>query len=504
MMKRRGMALISGLLCLLLVGLTGCQIAGQDISAALQNAVNMQSYEGDAQLSIDFTGDGSGKPMEIGGMDVSSLGKVDLQITSMKQSAPNLTSLSGQLTVSNHKIPFAIQLDHAQLALYVDNNTTPIVFKLDALLSSSIKMGDFDISSILATVLGDPNKLETMISTFVIAKLPDPKTGTVDAVKEQINNESVDLQKLHTELNSKEAADLVKSLLQNILDDKSGIKALVSDLYKAFFQTSTNDSKIDFSSIAIDSISQALIDQLQQLVDNFDTTANGLINDKTSLKTDLYIDGAKQLRKLGMELNLGSLPLTVSKGIGSVKLSGSAEFWNINKAAADPVKPIPANAFNWEGNSKMAHMLKFLGTDSQVYQWFMNDLHVTRKEIKMVIPASDGSGVVKTGDPYISTTDRTMVPVRYVSEQLDSDVKWDGAKQEVTITDILSGKTIVLTIGSNVALVDGVETSLGTPASPALLNSNGSTYVPVAFIASSLGAKPGWDQATHTVTLSKQ
>jgi hypothetical protein len=500
-MKRRGMALISGLLCLLLVGLTGCQIAGQDISAALQNAVNMQSYEGDAQFSIDFTGDGSGNPMEIGGIDVSSLGKVDLQITSMKQSAPNLTSLSGQLTVSNHKIPFAIQLDHAQLALYVDNNTTPIVFKLDALLSSSIKLPNgFD--SILSTVLGDPNKLETLISTFVIAKLPDIKTGTVDAVKEQINNESVDLQKLHTELNSKEAADLVKALLQSILDDKPGVKALVSDLYKAFFNTSSNaSSNLDLSSILIDSISQGLIDQLQQLVDNFDTTANGLINDKTSLKTDLYIDGTKQLRKLGLELNLGSLPITVSNGIGSVKLSGSAEFWNINKAAADPVKPIPANAFNWEGNSKMAHMLKFLGSDSQVYQWFMNDLHVTRKEIKMVIPAADGSGVVKPGDPYISTTSRTMVPVRYVSEQLDSDVKWDGAKQEVTITDILSGKTIILTIGSNVALVDGVQTTLD---SPAVLINYGSTYVPVSFIASSLGAKPGWDQATHTVTLSKQ
>jgi hypothetical protein len=502
MMKRRGIALICGLLSLLLVGLTGCQIAGQDISAALQNAVNMQSYEGDAQISIDLTGDGSGNPMEIGGMDVSSLGKVDLQITSIKQSAPNITSASGQLTVSNHKIPFAMQLDHAQLAVYVDNNTKPIVFKLDALLSSSIKMADFDISSILSTVLADPNKLETLISAFVIAKLPDIKTGTVDAVKEQINNESVDLQKLHTELNSKEVADLVKALLQSILDDKPGIKALVTDLYKAFFNTSSSTSgSMDLSGILIDSISQALIDQLQQLVDNFDKTANGLINDKSSLKTDLYIDGSKQLRKLGMELNLGSIPLTVSKGIGSVKLTGSAEYWNINKATPDPVKPIPANAFNWEGNSPMAHLLKFLGSDSQVYQLFMNDLHVTRKDIKMVIPAADGSGVVKSGDPYISTTNRTMVPVRFVSEQLDSEVKWDGAKQEVTITDILSGKTIVLTIGSNVALVDGVETKLD---SPAVLINNGSTYVPVSFIAASLGVERGWDQATHTVTLSKK
>jgi hypothetical protein len=440
--------------------------------------------------------------MEIGGMDVSGLGKVNLQITSLKQSAPNITSASGQLTVSNHKIPFAMQLDHAQLAVYVENNKKPIVFKLDALLSNSIKLGENNISSILTTVLGDPNKLETLISTFVIAKLPTPKTGTVAAVKEQINNESVDLQKLHTELNSKEAADLVKSLLLNILNDKPGIKALVSDLYKAFFNTSSSSSGgIDLSGILIDSISQALIEQLQQLVDNFDKTANGLINDKSSLKTDLYIDGSKQLRKLGVELNLGSLPLTVSKGIGSVKLSGSAEFWNINKATPDPVKPIPANAFNWEGNARMAHLLKFLGSDSQVYQWFMNDLHVTRKDIKMVIPAADGSGVVKTGDPYISTTYRTMVPVRFVSEQLDSEVKWDGAKQEVTITDILSGKTIVLTIGSNVALVDGVQTTLD---SPAVLINYGSTYVPVSFIASSLGATPSWDQATQTVTLSKK
>jgi hypothetical protein len=39
--------------------------------------------------------------------------------------------------------------------------------------------------------------------------------------------------------------------------------------------------------------------------------------------------------------------------------------------------------------------------------------------------------------------------------------------------------------------------------SPATLT-NGSTYVPLGFIALSLGAEKGWDQATRTVTITKK
>jgi hypothetical protein len=192
-----------------------------------------------------------------------------------------------------------------------------------------------------------------------------------------------------------------------------------------------------------------------------------------------------------VDLNLG----------GSIKASGSMQFWKVNQTVSpDPLINTTSDAFKWEGSSKMAHLLKSLDKSSDTYQLLFNDLHVMSKEIKMVVPPMDPSGKVAKGSSYISKDGRTMVPVRYISETLDSEVKWDSVKKQVTIIDILSGKTIVLTLGSLKATVDGKETKLDSPATL----TNESTYVPLGFIVESLGAKKGWDQATRTVSISKQ
>ncbi|TQR44229.1 copper amine oxidase N-terminal domain-containing protein [Paenibacillus popilliae] len=53
-------------------------------------------------------------------------------------------------------------------------------------------------------------------------------------------------------------------------------------------------------------------------------------------------------------------------------------------------------------------------------------------------------------EPYIDGAGNTMVPIRFVSEKLGADVKWDNAKQIVTITH--KGNTIVMPVGSTVTL----------------------------------------------------
>lgn len=82
--------------------------------------------------------------------------------------------------------------------------------------------------------------------------------------------------------------------------------------------------------------------------------------------------------------------------------------------------------------------------------------------------------------PYIEN-DRTMVPVRVVSEKLGAKVDWDGVEYKVTITQ--NGKKIVLTIGSLVADVNGVATELDT----APVIKNDTTMVPLRFVSENLG-----------------
>ncbi|MDQ0885937.1 hypothetical protein QFZ81_001025 [Paenibacillus sp. V4I9] len=65
-------------------------------------------------------------------------------------------------------------------------------------------------------------------------------------------------------------------------------------------------------------------------------------------------------------------------------------------------------------------------------------------------------------EPYIDANGRTLVPVRFVSEKLGGTVTWDDIKKVVTVKN--GSKTISLPLGSNVATVDGQAVTLDTTA----------------------------------------
>ena len=112
-------------------------------------------------------------------------------------------------------------------------------------------------------------------------------------------------------------------------------------------------------------------------------------------------------------------------------------------------------------------------------------------------------GTTKTNDvaPKV-VNDRTMLPARFVAENLGATVEWDGEKQLVTIT----GKTekqedviILITIGSDYAKVNGEDVKLDSPA----FVENDRTYTPIRFISENLGATVEWNETEQTVTIQR-
>lgn len=98
-----------------------------------------------------------------------------------------------------------------------------------------------------------------------------------------------------------------------------------------------------------------------------------------------------------------------------------------------------------------------------------------------------GAGVSFDVEPYITDTGFTMVPVRGVAYLLNADITWDGNTQTVTVKR--GEHTILLTIGSMAALVDGTEVSLGTPAAIV----GGRTMLPLRFLTETLGGNIRWE-----------
>lgn len=107
-------------------------------------------------------------------------------------------------------------------------------------------------------------------------------------------------------------------------------------------------------------------------------------------------------------------------------------------------------------------------------------------------------GKTKSNDvaPVIRN-DRTMLPARFVAENLGAKVTWDEEKRLVTITG--NGVTILLTIGEETAMVNGREVKLDSPA----FIKNDRTYTPIRFIAEELGTTVEWIEAKQKVVITK-
>ncbi len=124
----------------------------------------------------------------------------------------------------------------------------------------------------------------------------------------------------------------------------------------------------------------------------------------------------------------------------------------------------------------------------------------------VAMPSVDGGIKIALNDNFLTldvmpqiVNSRTMVPLRGIFEELGATVTWDNDSRTVTIAGT-DKPQICVTIDSKTATVEGSAVAMDT----APMISEGRTLVPVRFLAETLGAQVGWDNATQTVVISAQ
>lgn len=100
----------------------------------------------------------------------------------------------------------------------------------------------------------------------------------------------------------------------------------------------------------------------------------------------------------------------------------------------------------------------------------------------------------------ITVKNTTFVPLRYVSEELDAEVKWTKGSNQIVVIDDITGDEIVLTVGSKKATVAGKEVTM---VESAYVGKDGKTYVPARFMAESLGATVDKEQETGWIYIDR-
>ena len=108
------------------------------------------------------------------------------------------------------------------------------------------------------------------------------------------------------------------------------------------------------------------------------------------------------------------------------------------------------------------------------------------------------NGVSKSNDvaPVI-VNERTMLPIRFIAEELGAKVDWEQETQTVKVDfeDII----ITVVIGQDKAFVNGEEIQLDATA----FVENDRTYLPIRFIMENLGADVEWDKDNQQVIITK-
>ncbi|SHE51024.1 N-acetylmuramoyl-L-alanine amidase [Thermoanaerobacter uzonensis DSM 18761] len=109
----------------------------------------------------------------------------------------------------------------------------------------------------------------------------------------------------------------------------------------------------------------------------------------------------------------------------------------------------------------------------------------------------DGQNFDTGKTPPLILKDSTLIPVRVISEKgFGAKVEWDDKTKMVTIT---KGKTVKLTIGSDIALADGKKVKLIAPARIIEISKEGYTYIPFRFLFETFDYKVEWDEKNYQI-----
>lgn len=97
--------------------------------------------------------------------------------------------------------------------------------------------------------------------------------------------------------------------------------------------------------------------------------------------------------------------------------------------------------------------------------------------------------------PPVIEDGRTLVPMRFIFEQMGAEVNWNGETRSVTATK--DGMTVTLAIDDANAAVNGSAATLDVPAR--LINDK--TMIPLRFLSENLGYTVDWDGETRTAII---
>lgn len=484
-------------------------MGGIDVGKAMANGASIKSGESRQSMNINIEPAkefATEKDLEM----IELINSISLDIDQAKMKDAKTASIKGTLSMEGTKLPFHLSMNESQLVIDLDGAQKPLYISLDTFQEAqALPMVD---TKALEKQL---EELSPKLFSFVLKHLSNPKNISVTPVQESVNGEALSLSKLHLEISGEEMLAMVKPFLTSISKDEQGLKDLIGDLYDVFYPVLEAVNEVEgggdetLNSIVPESKDEAVASLyamikvgLDSMLVNYDQELNNLLNEtpefktvfgtETKLKLDFYLDNKLDIRKQNFELKV-ALPASEDLPVNAVTVSGDSEQWNIGGTVAVDEVDVSGGVMDlMKDDITPGQMLRNFDSNSLAYQLLKDEAGITSKSV-VLFPDDEYAGA-------ITVKNTTFVPLRYVSEELDAEVKWTKGSNRIVVIDDITGDEIVLTVGSKKATVAGKEVTM---VESAYVGKDGKTYVPLRFMAESLGATVDKEQETGWIYIDR-
>ncbi|WP_246021458.1 copper amine oxidase N-terminal domain-containing protein [Paenibacillus lentus] len=473
-------------LVLLLVFLTGCQaVGGFDINKALLSNLEVQASESRQSVSIEVVPADkvSAEDKEI----IDLINSVSLIVDHAKIQDASTMSIKGSVDYSGEKLPYHISMDKKGMAIQLEGAKQPLYISLE---DASLDYIDLEQYNEQAQEFG------VKAAGFLLKHMPNPSTISVKKVQEKVNDESLSLTQLHVEIRGDELVKLVKPFITNAAKDEEGLKELIGVFYDTFYPILTGtfgsdasgDSPASSKEFAVAAMYGVVQESLAEVLKEYDQKVDALFEEMpelntvlgkdTVLKMDLYFDSSLNTRKQNMEFTV-AIPQSEGVPIKSFTVRSESEMWNVGgNVAIDQVNLSAGKLEVADEEITPGQMLRNFEPGSIIHKLLTEQMQITSKYVLVGYPGDYYEVIKKNGTSF--------VPLRYMSVELDAEIKWNKETKTATIIDDITLEEIVLTVDSKQAKVGGKAVTLSEPA---FIHEDGKAYVPLRFIAEALGAK---------------
>ncbi|ETT69301.1 copper amine oxidase N-terminal domain-containing protein [Paenibacillus sp. FSL H8-0457] len=478
------------LIAAVLVVMTGCQaVGGLDINKAMLTSLDVKSSESSASIRFEVVpADKALSSEDKEAIDL--INSLSLNIDHAIVEDSNTVSMQGSVHYSDKKVPLHLSMDAKGMAIQLDGAKQPFYLSMDTTVPGMPDTSQYEqaIQDVVKKAAG-----------LVLKHFPNPSKVSVKPVQEKVNGESLNLTHLQMELTGEEILNMVKPFAESLLKDEAGLKQVIGDAYDAIYPMMTSIGEAYGEDVellpqeskeeVVASLYEIVHGALTEFTENYDEQKEQLLEElpgsetvfgkDTTLKLDYYFDEQLNTRKNALELTV-ALPVSEDLPLKAVKVYSEGEVWNIGGAVkANKVDTSKGVLDVLNDSVTPGQVLRNFEKDSLIYNVLKDDLKITQKSMYLNISNEDfGYGAIKKNH-------QSFVPLRYLADQLDAEVKWTKGSNKIIVINDLTGEEIVVTVGSKIASVGGKSVTL--PEAP-FVHSNGSTYVPLRFMAEALGA----------------